>query len=469
MVKEEKTLTRTCPIKISRVESPVDNWNDFDKIFDIIQKETVLASNRVISVCNAYSAMNKDQTWLENTYNQTKIDNTLYAIARENCKYQYSGGANMISHNISKNYFKGMNSWEKKARKGEGNPPMSFSASTPINIRSDCTQVEIVDTDRGYFKFTMSFLGMNAAKGVPITTTIYVDGKQKKQKRMIPIDKRQIVFYVAARSSSYLWKILNNIANGTYKIGDSSIARKRRKKKQSKNPGEGKYEYTFLMAYTYPVSQDIQLDKSRVVGVDVGVNIPLTCSTNYDSSIFWPIGDRKIFDQTMRDKKWVSKKKKAIKYNGRDGHGRKYKLDGTNNSNTRIANRQNTYNRTLASALIKKCKRENIGTIQIEDLTGMSESEVSNSFLRNWPYYGMQQAIIQAAEKIGIDVWYVNRYQTSQECPVCHCIDKANRPKGDKGQRYFKCISCGYEDNADHVAAINIAHRDPSKCKKNKL
>ena len=105
MVKEEKTLTRTCPIKISRVESPVDNWNDFDKIFDIIQKETVLASNRVISVCNAYSAMNKDQTWLENTYNQTKIDNTLYAIARENCKYQYSGGANMISHNISKNYF----------------------------------------------------------------------------------------------------------------------------------------------------------------------------------------------------------------------------------------------------------------------------------------------------------------------------------------------------------------------------
>lgn len=469
MVKEEKTLTRTCPIKISRVESPVDNWNDFDKIFDIIQKETVLASNRVISVCNAYSAMNKDQTWLENTYNQTKIDNTLYAIARENCKYQYSGGANMISHNIYKNYFRGMNSWEKKAQKGEGNPPMSFSASTPINLRSDCTQVEIVDSNKGYFKFTMSFLGMNTIKGIPITTTTYVDGKQKKQKKTIPISKRQIVFYVTSGSSGNLRKILNNIANGVWKIGDSKINRKRCKKRKSKNPGEGKYEYWFQMSCLYPQSQEIQFDKNKVVGVDVGVNIPLACSTNYDSSIFWQIGDRKIFDQTMRDKKWASKKKKAIKYNGRDGHGRKYKLDGTNNSNTKIANRQNTYNRTCASALIERCKDEDIGTIHIEDLTGMSESEVSNAFLRNWPYYGMQQAIIQAAEKIGIDVWYVNRYQTSQECPVCHCIDKANRPKGDKGQRYFKCISCGYEDNADHVAAINIAHRDPSKCKKNKL
>jgi putative transposase len=41
---------------------------------------------------------------------------------------------------------------------------------------------------------------------------------------------------------------------------------------------------------------------------------------------------------------------------------------------------------------------------------------------------------------------------TSQECPLCHNISPDNR----KTQEKFKCTSCGYTNNADLVAAINI-------------
>lgn len=36
----------------------------------------------------------------------------------------------------------------------------------------------------------------------------------------------------------------------------------------------------------------------------------------------------------------------------------------------------------------------------------------------------------------------VDAHYTSQRCPKCGCIDRANR---DKSQHLFKCIQCGYQ------------------------
>ena len=44
---------------------------------------------------------------------------------------------------------------------------------------------------------------------------------------------------------------------------------------------------------------------------------------------------------------------------------------------------------------------------------------------------------------------------TSQRCPVCGCVHKSNR----KSQSEFKCVECGYEDNADANASVNIKDR----------
>jgi putative transposase len=41
---------------------------------------------------------------------------------------------------------------------------------------------------------------------------------------------------------------------------------------------------------------------------------------------------------------------------------------------------------------------------------------------------------------------------TSRTCPCCGHVSKENR----KTQALFACVACGYENNADHVGAINV-------------
>lgn len=49
----------------------------------------------------------------------------------------------------------------------------------------------------------------------------------------------------------------------------------------------------------------------------------------------------------------------------------------------------------------------------------------------------------------------VNPAYSSQECPRCHFVDRANRPN----QETFCCVVCGYRAHADHKAAGTLASR----------
>lgn len=46
-------------------------------------------------------------------------------------------------------------------------------------------------------------------------------------------------------------------------------------------------------------------------------------------------------------------------------------------------------------------------------------------------------------------------HHTSQTCPLCHHVSARNRPS----QAQFLCQSCGYENHADVVAAVNVLRR----------
>jgi len=55
----------------------------------------------------------------------------------------------------------------------------------------------------------------------------------------------------------------------------------------------------------------------------------------------------------------------------------------------------------------------------------------------------------------GGDVLRVDPKHTSQTCPSCHHVSKANR----KSQSAFACEKCGFKANADFVGALNILER----------
>ncbi len=64
----------------------------------------------------------------------------------------------------------------------------------------------------------------------------------------------------------------------------------------------------------------------------------------------------------------------------------------------------------------------------------------------------LQGMITYKCEEDGIPVILVPPDHTSQRCPRCGTIDRYNR----RSQALFRCVACGYQDNADFVASINL-------------
>lgn len=67
----------------------------------------------------------------------------------------------------------------------------------------------------------------------------------------------------------------------------------------------------------------------------------------------------------------------------------------------------------------------------------------------------LKNVIKRIGNRENIMVSFVDPRYTSQICPCCGHISKENRKK----QETFSCIKCGYTNNADVNAAINIRNR----------
>ncbi len=112
-------------------------------------------------------------------------------------------------------------------------------------------------------------------------------------------------------------------------------------------------------------------------------------------------------------------------------------------------------NHTISKQLVQRAKDTGRG-IALEDLTGIRKRVTVRKAQRrlhnSWSFYDLRQKIEYKAELAGVPVVRVDPRNTSRTCPVCGCVDKANRPS----QSVFSCIRCGFSGHADAVAAENI-------------
>ena len=114
--------------------------------------------------------------------------------------------------------------------------------------------------------------------------------------------------------------------------------------------------------------------------------------------------------------------------------------------------------------LFKHCNENNIDHLVFEDLNVFTRKyKINNkefnvnirrlmSILHIVDIKNMAERI---SKKYGITISLTNAEYTSQQCSCCGYIHKDNR----KTQERFKCIHCGYEENADLNASINIKNR----------
>ena len=129
----------------------------------------------------------------------------------------------------------------------------------------------------------------------------------------------------------------------------------------------------------------------------------------------------------------------------------------------RLSRCQRNYTRTrcwqLAGELVELAKRFD-ARITIERLKHLRKrrgewGKRSRKRVNRIPYGFLRFAIEHKAAQEGVVVEVVSARYTSQTCPLCGLVDRANR----RNHRYFMCVRCGFEANADRVASLNICCR----------
>jgi IS605 OrfB family transposase len=115
-------------------------------------------------------------------------------------------------------------------------------------------------------------------------------------------------------------------------------------------------------------------------------------------------------------------------------------------------------NHKISKKLVTKAK-DTSSLISLEDIVGIRKRiTVSRSQRRDiysWSFDQLRRFVIYKAAIAGVPLVLINPAYTSQECPICHCISKSNRPTRDD----FCCTCCGFSGPADSIAATNIAAR----------
>ena len=128
----------------------------------------------------------------------------------------------------------------------------------------------------------------------------------------------------------------------------------------------------------------------------------------------------------------------------------------------RIGNREARFrrhqNHVISKQLVLLAKDTQRG-IAFENLTGIRERtrfrKQQRAKMGGWAFAQLRQFLTYKGELYGIPVVAVDPRNSSRTCSRCGHCEKGNR----KSQSEFHCKQCGYTENADINAAVNLAAR----------
>ncbi len=199
----------------------------------------------------------------------------------------------------------------------------------------------------------------------------------------------------------------------------------------------------FYLFQTCDVDEAPEIDPDGFLGVDLGIaNIAVT-----SDGIFYQ-------GKTVKGVRYRHRLLRQ-KLQAKNTRSAKRKLKALSGKEMRFAT--NT-NHVISKQIVQTAHDTGRG-IALENLTHIRDRVTARrsqrAILHSWAFGQLRTFTSYKARRIGVPVVFVDPRNTSRTCPVCGCIDKANR----KTQDTFLCISCGLVDHADYIAARNISSR----------
>ncbi|OLR63271.1 hypothetical protein BHF69_05350 [Anaerostipes sp. 992a] len=251
--------------------------------------------------------------------------------------------------------------------------------------------------------------------------------------------KSNVLFQIKACDKAQK-AIMQRLLSREYKLGESKLVYKKKK-------------WFIYITYSFKKT-DAKLDKNKILGVDLGVTYAIYACSIGEYGSFSIKGEEALEYAKRLEARTISKQKQA-RYcgEGRIGHGIKTRLSTVYSTRNKLANHRDTLNHRYSKAVVDYAVKNRYGTIQMENLSCIKKNTGFPKRLQHWTYYDLQSKIEYKAAEQGIQVIKINPKFTSLRCSQCGCIHKDNR----KTQESFQCVECGYKDNADHNAALNIS------------
>jgi transposase len=204
------------------------------------------------------------------------------------------------------------------------------------------------------------------------------------------------------------------------------------------------------LTLSYDEVVPIQTEPSApVVGVDVGIANFVTTSTGKHYGTF----HGKLRERQKRDREKRRRKAKLRKCLEKRGVK---KLPSTT---SRSGQRLIRHVRQEINRAVNQCFTEHpdaqFAYEQLSVATMKHKARAMNAYMRASNLAHIPKQIAWNAAKRGVQATRVRSAYSSQECSVCHYVDRANRPD----QQTFCCRVCGYQAHADLNAATNIERR----------
>ena len=217
-----------------------------------------------------------------------------------------------------------------------------------------------------------------------------------------------------------------------YKFGTAKLVNK-----------HGKY---FLhIPVTYDIEESNISDICNVVGIDRGINFVAATYDSKHKSAF-------VSGKTIKQKRaHYSKLRKELQM-CRTPSARRRLLA--------VGQRENRWmqdvNHQVSKALVESNPKHTL--FVLEDLSGIRNAtervRTKDRYVSvSWSFYDLEQKLIYKAKQKQSIVIKVDPHYTSQCCPVCGHIEKANR---NKKIHLFACKNCGYKSNDDRIGAMNL-------------
>ena len=401
-----KSITKI-KANIEKLEKQLENKKNTDKKREEITKAIETNKKILEGELKILEEGKEQRKGLDKQYIETYIkNNNMYHVLSNQTQIQHMRTIDLVTQKVSKDYSNNF----KEIITGECSL-MNYKKTFPLMI--DNKSIKIVNDGEDYY--------IKIMKGYELKIVL---GRKVNE------------------NTIELRKTLDKCISGEYDVRQSSVG-------FDKN-----HNVIFNLSIDIPIENKYKPVENRSLGVDLGMAVPVYMCVDSDTYKKKSLGSINNF---LRVKEQMQERRRKLQKdltltNG--GKGRKKKLQLLDKLKENESNFCKTYNHKLSKEIVKFAKTNKCEFIKMEKLT---KDGFPNSVLRNWSYFQLQTMVEYKAKREGIKVLYVNPAYTSQTCSKCGHTDKENRPKGEKGQAYFKCTCCGFEINADHNASINIA------------